>query len=418
MKRHVLVLNQHGENRGDEAAMRAMLVSLDEALGGASFTILYQYRDRSLRMELPQDVQMLPIIMPVSEAARLTLFGLGTLVSARLGQPVLGRLGKAITDAYERADLVLSAPGGPYFGDIYANHELVHWFFVWLAKRYRKPLMLYSPSAGPFANPVLNQVRRRLYRAFDVVCAREPISARMIEGLVGQGLTVHVTADSALQVRMPPMGRAQYFGSSRSHLAARFIVCTSVIDYAFPGDDDPKGLKSVYERALIDLMTHLSKRRDCHFLFLPQLHGSVHTDVPYLRHIAQRLPSGLSWEIVDDHLDSDTQRGIFGMADTFIASRYHPAIFGSSAGVPGLCFYYEHKALGFMTQLGMERFAFDIRKLDSRALCEAMDEILENGAALAREIELRLPALVAQARRSTELAVALVESGGASALSQ
>jgi colanic acid/amylovoran biosynthesis protein len=403
--------------------MRAMLACLDQALGGASFTVLYQFRDRALKVELAQDVQMLPIIMPATEAARLTLFGLSRLVSTRLGPLLLGRLGKAITEAYERADLVLSAPGGPYFGDIYASHELVHWFFVWLAKRYHKPLMLYSPSAGPFANPILNPVRRHLYRAFDVVCAREPISARMIEELVGQGFTVHVTADSALQVRVPPMDRAQYFGSSRSHLTDRFIVCTSVIDYRFAGASDPNGLKSVYERALINLMTHLSKQRDCHFLFLPQLHGSVHTDVPYLRRIAGRLPSDLSWEIVDEHLDSDAQRGIFGMADTFIASRYHPAIFGSSAGVPGLCFYYEHKALGFMTQLGMERFAFDIRKLDSRAVCKAMDEILENRATLSREIELRLPALVAQARQSTELAVALAgptvgsgaggESGGA-----
>lgn len=391
--------------------MRAMLSCLDEALGGASFTVLYQFRDRSLKVELAQDVQMLPIIMPASEATGLTLFGLATLAGAR-PRRVLGSLGKAITDAYERADLVVSAPGGPYFGDIYASHELVHWFFVWLAKRYRKPLMLYSPSAGPFANPVLNPVRRRLYRTFDVVCAREPISARMIEGLVGEGLTVHVTADSALQVRVPPTDRQRYFGSSRRHLADRFIVCTSVIDYGFAGAADPSHLKSTYERALLDLMTHLAERRDCHFIFLPQLHGAVHTDVPYLRRIAARLPAGLSWEIVDERLDSDAQRGIFGMGDTFIASRYHPAIFGSSAGVPGLCFYYEHKALGFMTQLGMERFAFDIRKLDSRALCEAMDEILEDRTALAREIERRLPALVAQARRSTELAVALVDSRG------
>ncbi|MPY87138.1 MAG: hypothetical protein GEU99_04370 [Luteitalea sp.] len=391
--------------------MRAMLACLDEALGGASFTILYQFRDRSLTLQFAQDVRMLPITMSVSEAARLSLFAVGTLVGATL-EPVLGPHGKAITEAYERADLVLSAPGGPYFGDIYANHELVHWFFVWFAKRYRKPLMLYSPSAGPFANPLLNPLRRRLYRAFDVLCAREPISARMIERLVGQSLTVHVTADSAIQVRVPPLDRVQFFGANRNSLADRFVVGVSVIDYAFLEAADPVGLKSAYENALVDLVMHLSKRRDCHFLFLPQLYGKAHTDVPYLKRIAQRLPPGLSWEIVDDSLDSDTQRSIFGMADTFIASRYHPAIFGGSACVPGLCFYYEHKALGFMTQLGMERFAFDIRNLDTGALRMAMDEILDNRAALSRAIELRLPALVAQARRSTELAVELLESGG------
>ena len=52
------------------------------------------------------------------------------------------------------------------------------------------------------------------------------------------------------------------------------------------------------------------------------------------------------------------------MCDLHLAIRYHPAIVGNTGPVPGLCIYYEHKALGFMQQLGLERFAVDIRKLD------------------------------------------------------
>jgi hypothetical protein len=42
-----------------------------------------------------------------------------------------------------------------------------------LAAHFKKPLFLYSPSAGPFENKLLNPVRRTMYRKFDVLATRE-----------------------------------------------------------------------------------------------------------------------------------------------------------------------------------------------------------------------------------------------------
>ncbi|MFW2387523.1 MAG: polysaccharide pyruvyl transferase family protein [Polyangiales bacterium] len=414
-KTHILILNQHGENRGDEAAMRAMLARLEEAVPGpVHFTVLYQFRDRDIRLELPQDVQMLPIIMPISEAASLALFALFKKAGFELSALLLGK-SKDIVAAYRAADLVLSAPGGPYFGDIYASHEIVHWFFVWLASLYAKRLGLYAPSAGPFRKRLLNLLRRRLYKTFDVLCSREEISADYIRELLGPGSDVHVTADSALQVRLPAMPREEYFTNGRAELAKRFVVAVSAIDYAYPGAADPADLRRRYEEAMISLLAHVARKRESHFLLVPQLHGRFHSDVPFLRELGARLPSDLSWEIVDDSLSSDDQRRIFGMADMFVASRYHPGIFASSAGVPGVCIYYEHKALGFMRQLELEELAFDIRDLDAAKLIEAADRVITEGDALRAHIETRLPRLVATARRTTDLVSAMITDEGRAA---
>ena len=45
-KTHILVVNQHGDNRGDEAALRALLASFSEKLPNLRFTIVHQSRDR------------------------------------------------------------------------------------------------------------------------------------------------------------------------------------------------------------------------------------------------------------------------------------------------------------------------------------------------------------------------------------
>src|SRR5690606_33319726 len=106
---------------------------------------------------------------------------------------------------------------------------------------------------------------------------------------------------------------------------------------------------------------------------------------------------GTSWEVVDERVDAEQQRAIFGMCDFHVASRYHPAIFGNTGLTPGICIYYEHKALGFMRQLGLERYAFDIRKPDATQLRAAADDILKNHTGLVKHLQERIPELQARA---------------------
>jgi polysaccharide pyruvyl transferase WcaK-like protein len=293
---HFLIVNQHGENRGDESAMRAMIDGLEQALGPARYTAVVQYRDTSLTVPFRESVTLLQLRMPLPEMAGLFAFG----ALRRLGiamRSLLSARTRPIVEAYERADMVISAPGGPYFGDIYADHEIVHWFYVWLATVYRKPLFLYAPSVGPFAIRWLNPVRRRLFRRFDVLCVREGISGRYLEALLGRGREVHVTADAAIQQEVAPRRRADYFGGERAALAARYLVAVSAIEYRFPEDADPAARQRAYGDALVQCLQHLATRKGCHFLFIPQLYGGAHDDSPYLRALAARLPEGARWRI-------------------------------------------------------------------------------------------------------------------------
>jgi polysaccharide pyruvyl transferase WcaK-like protein len=407
-KPHILIVNQHGENRGDEAAMRAMLAQFVEELGDVEFTLLYQFQDRSLRLSYREEVRDLPIIIPPAEALGMVMFSMGQLGHLNL-ERVLGPTTRPIIEAYRSADLVVSAPGGPYFGDIYRNHELVHWFYIWLAKLYRKPVFLYATSAGPFETPGLNLVRKWLFGEFDVICTREALSADHIRGLLGQDTPVTVTADSALQQSFEPFPRPEYFCGERQPLADKFLTAVSLIDFGYPGAPDVELRKRTYDETMVQVLGYLAELTDCHLLFFPQLYGKAHRDVPYLERIAARLPTHVSWEIVDEQLSSDAHRRLFAMCDFHIASRYHPAIFGNSGLTPGICIYYEHKAMGFMQQLGLERFAFDIWKITAPELCAGIEEALDKREDLQQILAQRIPSLRETARRTTKLAVDLLE---------
>jgi len=407
--KHILIINQHGENRGDEAAMRAMLSRFREELGDVRFTLLYQFKDRSLRLNFREQVQDLPIALPLLHYIRALLYSATNLMKIDL-EPVLSDAMRPIIDAYRSADLVVSAPGGPYFGDIYIDHEIVHWWYVWLASRFDKPLFLYAPSAGPFESRLMNPIRRWLYRKFDVLVTREEISQKCLQGLLGEKTKVHVTADSAIQQSFEPLERRSYFRGDRAALAEKFLIAVSLNNYKYPGAPNPVQLREEYNRSMLGLIEHLAHRKDCHFLLVPQLYGDAHGDAPYLHEIGAKLPPDVSYEVVAPGSDSDTQRRLFAMADLHVASRYHPAIFGHTGYTPGICIYYEHKALGFMTQLGLERFAFDIREPRLDRLCQAADELLGQRQQIIAHLEQRVPELQKRARRTTDLAVELLRS--------
>jgi len=407
--KHILIINQHGENRGDEAAMRAMLAGFREELGDVRFTLLYQFKDRSLRLSFREQVKDLPIVLPPLDYMRALLYSATNLVRIDL-KSVLSSAMRPIIDAYRSADLVVSAPGGPYFGDIYINHEIVHWWYVWLAIRFNKPLFLYAPSAGPFESKLMNPIRRRLYKKFDVLVTREEISQKFLQDLLGEQTKVHVTADSAIQQSFQPLERSRYFRGERATLADKFLVAVSLNNYRYPGAPNPGQLREEYNRSMLGLIEHLARRKDCHFLLVPQLYGAAHSDAPFLLEIGAKLSPDVSFEVVEPETDSDTQRRLFAMADLHVASRYHPAIFGHMGYTPGICIYYEHKALGFMKQLGLERFAFDIREPRLDRLCQAADELLEQREQIIAHLGQRVPALQKRARRTTDLAVELLKS--------
>lgn len=401
---HILIVNQHGDNRGDEAAMRAMIEAFEDRLGDVRFTILHQFRDRGLRPKLDANVEWYSLVLsPVTGilmllAALLRPWGLG---KDPQGNSELAQLRRA----YESCDLVVSAPGGPYFGDIYASHEIVHWFYVWLARRYGKPCMLYATSVGPFRNPWLNPVRRIMFRSFEKLCVRENVSAELLDGLL-PGIECIVTADSALQRRPYPPKEAARNSS--------FLLGVSVRQHGFPNaanEKERERLQQHYFEVVEQAIRHLVKLGADRVILFPQLYGSKHSDVEFLEEVSNRVRDVITCEIFDPDATSEEQREAVRLCDLFIASRYHPQIFAASAGVPGICIAYEHKMTGFMDQMQLSHYSFPIDDIDCANVLAALDEIYDNRFVLSAKLIASSARLHEESRKTTSIAVSLLPCG-------
>ncbi|MCX6528513.1 MAG: polysaccharide pyruvyl transferase family protein [Actinobacteria bacterium] len=385
-KPHVLVVNQHGDNRGDEAALLAMCSGIEAELGPTQFTVIHQFNNAAAGPMLRPDARWITLKLPVGEAIRFVVY-LALRIFRLRPQFLLGSLGQKTIHAYETADVVVSAPGGPYFGDLYIGHEAVHWLYVWIAKLHRVPAMLYATSAGPFHKKWANPFRRYTYRCFSRLYVREEISAGHIRGLFAgrrHGVNIEVSIDSALQVAIAPQ--------ERQHADAQLIV-VSAINWPYPNDPSPQLRQKEYDTAVIEAVKIFAESRPTHVVFVPQLYGSMHRDTPYLEALARLLPANISCEVLSDTKSSNEQRALFAAADWVIAGRYHPAVFAVSAAVPVLCIAYEHKATGVLQAAGVPDAVMSIDEATVEVVQAKARELLAARADLSARLQVAQVAL-------------------------
>lgn len=398
----VLIVNQHGDNRGDEAALDAMLHGIETRFPNAEFTVIHQFQDDTSARKMRPEAQWISLRLRPIEAARLVLY-LAFRVLGLRPRFLLGRVGKETIRAYERADIVISAPGGPYFGDLYINHEPVHWLYVWMGALHRTPCFLYATSAGPFQKKWANPFRRFTYRRFHTIFVREEISASYIRALFGnrkRNIEVHVSVDSALQVAVSPRARE----------SQRKLIVVSAINWHYNGAADVASRRESYDQSIADAINVLAQDSPSDVIFVPQLHSTNHRDSPYLSHLAevtQRTvaPKDVSVSVIDESTDMRTQRALFASADYVIAGRYHPAVFALSAGIPQICIAYEHKALGLLTLAGLNDVVLNIEDVTSESLLAIAHHLISQQEDIATRSQSAASSLM-KLSESTSLALA------------
>jgi colanic acid/amylovoran biosynthesis protein len=405
--RHVLIVNQHGDNRGDEAAMLAMLDALADRLAPVRFTVLHQFNDPENSAKAGgHEVQFLPL---APRDVRLVRLALATVLRVMHlpWQWAGGAHARAVFGAYDSADLVVSAPGGPYFGDLYAWHEPLHWWYVLLARVFKRPAFLYAPSGGPFRRRWLSPARRFVYRTFDGIVLREQRSAEHLRALFGRrGIPFDVTIDTALGATVTPLPRADWPGVAPPGDTRLIVV--SAIDYAYPDAPDREMARARHDDALLAALERAAdKLAPAHVVLMPQVHGR-HRDAPYLERLAARLRPDVSREVLNEDVESRVQQRIFAAADLIVAGRYHPAVFSVLAAVPAICVAYEHKSLGLMEAAGLRDMAVPIDEVTTERLNPLVDRAVEDAPRIRDQLEHARVGLREQALRTADLASALV----------
>ena len=189
----ILVINCHCDNRGDEAAIHAMVDELNKLYTNLSITLAI--RGIGTRYpNMPSNVKMIRQFCPGSFKSKIA----HNIAIITKGTLALSHNERILVNEIKDSDIVVHAPGGPSIGDLYYDDEPSYLSIFDLIISMNKKYMFYAPSMGPFKDEKRNMWRKKILCKATAIVVRDPISYSYVNNFVPEKKPI-LTLDSALQ---------------------------------------------------------------------------------------------------------------------------------------------------------------------------------------------------------------------------
>lgn len=354
----IVMVNAHWNNRGDEAAIRAIVDGILSHHPDVKLTIIFKDKKDISQFPYQGVIDYFISDFLIEEADMKQVLA---CEEDQIPEHLL-----PVIHAIRRADGVIYAPGGAVISDrFWWKKQLEYLFPVAYAQKLHIPVVFAAPSIGPFS--VQRDYRTEILSQVDRLCVRENIS---YDALRSQGITenTYLTGDSAFLNEVD----VQYYDEicSRDANLVSFmkkydrIVGITITDFLWHVEyqKNEKLRTNVY-----DTFKHMIGWLDGQgigVLLIPQLFGNQN-DKDYLFQFDRD-----NTFVLDDHYDAYFQEYISHRLYAVIGVQYHSNIFAAKAGTPFVPIIYEEKMRGFMHGMSEEQLSIELEELSLPQLIE------------------------------------------------
>lgn len=371
---NILIINCHTDNRGDEAAVHALIDELNCNYNKLSITL--SMRGEGRYPNLPDNVTCISQFIPARKKA---IFANRVAIISK-GKISLSQKEKQLIEAIKHADIILHAPGGPSIGDTYYDAEPTYLRIFDLIRALHKPYMFYAPSMGPFEKTGRNKWRKKILTASSGIALRDPVSADHLKKLLPE-IMIHQTLDSALQYdvdleanQKKLEGYKELKTFLKKHEKCIGITITDLQWHpVYSRDTQLKNrIQDTFRSAIDEII-----QNGFGVIFIPQLYGNGND----YNLMSQYVVSSESCYVVksdSDLYDAYFQQYLISKLYMVIGMRYHSNIFSAKMGTPFISISYEQKMQGFMKKIGLEKYCIAINELNYERLKSKMELVVKN----------------------------------------
>lgn len=407
---NMLILNAHWNNRGDEAAIRAMIDSIREKMKIDKMSIMLLSMSNDRRFFPYHDIELVdpfPAYTRGKIVPKFLFLGDSLIMLLSSGRYALTRQGKKYLQTLDDADVVIHAPGGPNIGDLYSGpcgiFELTYLIRLWISIIKNKPVFFYAPSMGPFTG-FWNILRKYVLRKSIGITVREEISQKYLSEQLG--LNAIITIDSALQneIHESDLQSIEQITDFISNFENKKVVGMTITDLKW--HPIYKTNANLQERIRTEITHTIDYLTDygCEVLLIPQLFGGE-DDMPLLEYFKEKARNKERVSVLPQSIDTYGQQYIISHLYCVIGMRYHPTIFAAKGRVPAIAISYEHKTKGFMGKLEMLDSLIPVEDIDSEKIIEKFKYIEENYGVIQEHLFNRVPKLIEMSQKTTEILI-------------
>lgn len=393
MKKNIVITNQHCDNRGDESATIGLVLQIYEAFGKNSnitifrqtqhFTFLpKQYGVREVNMNLTKEFTVQLIVWCICKFFGLDIRG------------ILSDEFRNMITIYEAADVVLSSCGGPYIGDLYMDHELVHIFYTLIPELLGKKVFFSAPSMGPFEGAYRNPIRKLILLRARAIILRDQISYGYVKKLLPRKKEIYLAADLCF---------AHDIDEKVQVNERQNIIGFTPLAHNYGDATDKRKLQEKYIQQVVKFFDiKMEEDPNLQVEFFPQLYNAD-SDTGLIKKIQSKLKYKERSFIFSDKLSGVEQQKEIGRLKMMVATRYHSAVFACKMLVPCICIAYEHKAVAMMKSFGLEKCLIDIHDVSTDILLEKYEYVKNNYEALYNMQKERLPQVTGKAKKTVKI---------------
>ena len=401
---NILIIHSHNANRGDEAAVKAMVDELLTKYPDANITI--SNNGFTPYPNMPQQVSQIDRFPKLrSRVAQAEFF----ITLATKGKLVFTKSGKAFIKALKSADLVLHAPGGPSIGDTYYKAESLYLTRLNFIRKLKKPYMFYAPSMGPFKDEKRNKKRRKILQGAEKVIVRDPISLKYLNDFMPE-LHAQQALDSAFQHDVdfePNEQKYNEYKELRSFLGThKKCIGITITDLKWhPVHKNEEIITQIAPAFSGFIKKKISEGFG--IVFIPQLYGTGNDTKAMMEY----MDEGHTFMIdaFSDKYDTYFQQHIIGKLYAVVGMRYHSNIFSAKMGTPFVSVSYEQKMKGFMQSVGLEQYCVDLYNLNEQILEEKFSLLEKNYDDYKNRLTDLHKKMKAEAYVSTEAVISILE---------
>ena len=273
--------------------------------------------------------------------------------------------------------------------------------------------MMYSQTLGPFRRALNCLTARWTLSRIDAIVARGPGSLENVRSL-GLPTPVAYYTDAAFSLLVPEEVekriRAEY-AWLRSGLPVVGISVNSIVERKCRA----RGID--HHSAWVAFIDYLVEKGYRVLLIPHSLRKRSVTrhnnDLPSTRAIAARLAWQQGVYVVDAPYDCRELRAVVGLADYYVASRFHAMISALCCRVPVLVFGWGfHKYREVLEEFELEAFCHDAAELSAAALTEGFEQLVRRRDEVKAKISKHLARVQRSSAKNHEVAWKLARGAG------
>lgn len=370
----ILVINCHCDNRGDEAAIHAMVDELNKLYTNLSITLAI--RGIGTRYpNMPSNVKMIRQFCPGSFKSKIA----HNIALITKGTLALSHNERILVNEIKDSDIVVHAPGGPSIGDLYYDDEPSYLSIFDLIISMNKKYMFYAPSMGPFKVEKRNKWRKKILCKATAIVVRDPISYSYVNNFVPEKKPI-LTLDSALQHDIDLTSNKVKLDKYKE--LCSFIkkhkkcIGVTITDLSW----HPKYSNNEIKIKIKETFTNVLKnfvQNGYGIVFIPQLYG-LGNDYNLMKEYCFDEENYFVICSDDEKYDTYFQQYVIGCMYAVIGMRYHSNIFSAKMGTPFISISYEQKMQGFMKKMELDRYCISLDKLSDEELKNKFSILTDN----------------------------------------